>query len=311
MDLRHLRYFVAVAEELHFAHAAERLHIEQSPLSRAIKDLEYDLGAQLFERTTRHTRLTWAGQVFLDEARRILTSVEQAKASVKAVATGSQGRLRLALSDGIAPPRLVAVLAQCRDEEPEVNIRVFEMPFAQQVRGLRCGLLDIGLALGRDVGDGVVATPVWADPIAVVVPARHPLLVHKRIPLREALKYPLILCHPEAGSGCHSQIAAILHAVKAEPRAAEYATSLEVLLTLVGAGYGIGFAIASQAASILHRDVVVRPLAGRSPLLTTFLLRNDAEPPKAVRRFTERLLSMKGALPGSNEESTGTSKGDT
>lgn len=69
MELRHLRYFIAVAEELHFARAAERLHIEQSPLLRAIKDLEYDLGLQLFERTTRSTRLTWAGQVFLDESR--------------------------------------------------------------------------------------------------------------------------------------------------------------------------------------------------------------------------------------------------
>jgi DNA-binding transcriptional LysR family regulator len=75
MELRHLRYFIAVAEKLHFARAAERLHIEQSPLSRAIKDLEYDLGAQLFERTTHSTRLTWAGQVFLNESRRVLIAV--------------------------------------------------------------------------------------------------------------------------------------------------------------------------------------------------------------------------------------------
>ncbi len=304
MELRHLRYFIAVAEELHFARAAERLHIEQSPLSRAIKDLEYDLGTRLFERTTRQTHLTWAGQVFLDEARRILTGVAQAKASARAAAAGSQGRLRLALSDGIAPLRLAAVLAECREEEPEVDIRVFEMPVAQQVRGLRGHLLDAGLALVGDVGNGVVATPVWADPIAVVVPARHPLLVHKRIPLGEALKHPLILCHPEAGSGCHSQIAAILHAAKAEPMVAEYATSLEILLTLVGAGYGIGFA--SQAAAIQRADVVARPLAGRSPSLKTFLLRNDGEPPEPVRRFTERLLSMEDALPGSG----GASKGD-
>ena len=81
MELRHLRYFIAVAEELHFARAAERLHIEQSPLSRAIKDLEYDLDVQLFERTTRSTRLTWAGQVFLDEAHRVLSRLEQAIAT--------------------------------------------------------------------------------------------------------------------------------------------------------------------------------------------------------------------------------------
>lgn len=91
MELRHLRYFIAVAEELHFARAAERLHIEQSPLSRAIKDLEYDLDVQLLERTTRSTRLTWAGQVFLDEAKRVLSAMDQAKASAKAAATGYRG----------------------------------------------------------------------------------------------------------------------------------------------------------------------------------------------------------------------------
>ncbi len=88
MELRHLRCFVVVAEELHFARAAARLHIEQSPLSRIIKDLEYRLGVQLFERTTRRTRLTWAGTVLLEEARRIFAVVDQAKASVKGAATG-------------------------------------------------------------------------------------------------------------------------------------------------------------------------------------------------------------------------------
>lgn len=97
------------------------------------------------------------------------------------------------------------------------------------------------------------------------------------------------------------EMTAILHAVKAEPMVAEYATSLEILLTLVGAGYGIGFAIASQAAAIQRDDVVARPLAGRCPSLTTFLLRNDGEPSQPVRRFTERLLSMEGALSGNGE----------
>jgi ferredoxin len=115
MELRHLRCFVAVAEELHFARAAERLHIEQSPLSRAIKELEYNLGVRLFERTTRRTRLTWAGKVLLEEAHRIFAAIDQAKASVKAAATGYHVRLRIALSDGIAQPRISTLLAQCRN----------------------------------------------------------------------------------------------------------------------------------------------------------------------------------------------------
>ncbi len=114
MELRHLRCFVAVAEELHFVRAAERLHIEQSPLSRAIKELEYDLGVQLFESATRSTRLTWAGQVFLEDVHRVFATIDQAKANVKSAATGYHGTLRIALSDGIAPSRLAALLAQCR-----------------------------------------------------------------------------------------------------------------------------------------------------------------------------------------------------
>lgn len=203
MELRHLRYFIAVAEELHFARAAARLHIEQSPLSRAIKDLEYDLGVQLFERTTRSTRLTWAGQVFLDEARRVLSTLEQAKASAKAAATGYRGTLRIALSDGIAPPRLAALLAQNREEEPEVEIPLFETTLAQQLKGLCSGLYDAGFAHAAEVGEGIIAEPVWTDPLVIAVPARHPLLAHKRIPLEELIRYPLVLCHPEACEGCH------------------------------------------------------------------------------------------------------------
>lgn len=117
MELRHLRCFVAIAEELHFARAAERLHIEQSPLSRTIKELEYHLGVRLFERTTRRTQLTWAGKVLLEEAHRVFAAIDQVKVSVKVAATGYHGRLRIALSDGIAQPRLSALLAQCRDQQ--------------------------------------------------------------------------------------------------------------------------------------------------------------------------------------------------
>lgn len=129
MELRHLRCFLAVAEELHFARAAERLHMEQSPLSRAIKELEHDLSVRLFERTTRSTRLTWAGQVFMEDVRRVFVALGQAKDNAKAAATGYHGTLRIALSDDISPSRLVALLAQCRAEEPDVEIRLYRYPF--------------------------------------------------------------------------------------------------------------------------------------------------------------------------------------
>lgn len=181
MELRHLRCFLAVAEELHFARAAERLHIEQSPLSRTIKELEEDLGEQLFIRTSRSTRLTRAGRLFLEHVPRIFTALQQARDSVQAAANGFHGQLRIALSDGITPSRLPALLAMCRQEEPEVDIRLFEVPLSQQIKGLHDDLYDVGFAQSDEVGEGIAAQAVWRDPLMVAVPARHPLLRHKRI----------------------------------------------------------------------------------------------------------------------------------
>lgn len=298
MELRHMRCFLAVAEELHFARAAERLHIEQSPLSRAIKELESDLGVQLFERTTRSTRLTWAGQVFREDVRRLLAALEQAKVNVKAAANGYHGNLRIAVSDGIVPSRLAALLAQCRAEEPEVETRLFQTPFAQQVKGLRSDLYDAGFAQSGEVGDGILAEPVWRDPLVVAVPARHPLLVHKRIPLEDVLRYPLVLCHPEVCEGCARQIQRVLRTVDAEPIVADHVRTHDMLIALVAAGYGIGLANATRIEDSRHSEVVARPLAGRAVMLTTYLLHLDGEPSEQLRHFIDRVRSDQTPLPG-------------
>lgn len=291
MELRHLRYFVAVAEELHFARAAERLHIEQSPLSRAIKDLESDLNVQLFERTTRSTQLTWAGQVFLTESRRVLTTLEQAVSTTKAAATGYRGTLRIALSDGVAQPWFAALLAQCREEEPDVEIRLFEVALAAQIKGLRSSLYDAGFALSSEPGDGITAQAVWNDPLVIAVPARHPLLAHKRIPLSELIRYPLVLCHPEQCEGYYRQIERILRTVNAMPTVAEHAASFDLMMTLVAAGYGLSFAKESHIAFCRHPEIVCRPLAGNPQVLTTYLLRANAEPSEPLSRFVNRAMT--------------------
>lgn len=180
MELRHLRCFLAVAEELHFARAAERLHIEQSPLSRAIKELEEDLGVRLFIRNSRSTRLSRAGQVFKEHVPRIFTALQQAREGAKTVAAGYDGQLRIALSDGITPPRLSAFLAKCRDDDPEVGILLAEIPLSKQIAGLREDLYDAGFAQSDDVGDGMLALPAWHCPLVVAVPAKHPL--HGAVP---------------------------------------------------------------------------------------------------------------------------------
>ena len=295
MELRHLRYFIAVAEELHFARAAERLHIEQSPLSRAIKYLEYDLNVQLFERTTRSTRLTWAGQVLLDEAKRALSAVEQAVASTKAAATGYRGTLRIALSDGVAQPWLSALLAQCREEEPDVEIRLFEIPLAGQVKGLRGGLYDAGFAHAAVAGENIVVQSAWNDPLVIAVPARHPLLAHKRIPLAELIRYPLVLCHPEICEGCYRQIERILRTVDVEPVVAEHVATFDLMMTLVAAGYGLSFANESHMMICRHPEVVARPLAGSPIMLTTYLLRHNTEPSEPLSRFVARVVAAENS----------------
>lgn len=289
MEIRHLRYFIAVAEELHFSRAAERLNIEQSPLSRTIKQLETELGAVLFDRASRGTRLTWAGQVFLEDARRVLLGIDQAKANVKAAATGYRGTLRIALSDGIARSRLTTLLALCREEEPEVEIRLFETPLSQQLKGLRSDLYDAGFALSDDVVDGIVAEPVWHDALVVAVPIRHPLLVHKRVPLHEVMNYPLVLCRPEVCQGCSQQLDRLLNLVDAQPVVAERVATHDLMLTLVAAGYGVGFSNMARLQASHHKDVIIRPLAGNPFMMTTYLLRPDSDPSEQLNSFMHRV----------------------
>ncbi|EKL0658082.1 LysR family transcriptional regulator [Pseudomonas aeruginosa] len=292
MEIRHLRCFLAVAEELHFARAAERLHIEQSPLSRAIKELEEDLGAQLFVRTTRSTRLTRAGKLFLDHVPRIFTALQQARDSVNAAANGFHGQLRIALSDGITPSRLPALLALCRQEEPEVEIRFFEVPLSQQIKGLNDDLYDVGFAQSDEVGDGIAAMPAWSDTLMVAVPARHPLLAHKRIPLDELLRYPLVLCDQQVCEGHAKHVDRVLRRVDMEPLIAERVASCDLMMALVSAGFALGLTGAAHIAASREPGVVARPLASRVPPLTTYLLRPTGEPSDVLSRFIERVQAI-------------------
>ncbi len=280
------------SEELHFARAAEKLHIEQSPLSRSIKELEEDLGVQLFARTTRSTRLTHAGRMFLEHVPRIFSSLQQARDSVRAAANGFHGQLRIALSDGIPPTCFSALLALCRQEEPEIEIRLTGIPLSQQIKGLREDLYDVGFALLDEADDGILATPIWHDPLMVVVPARHPLLAHKRVPIDEMLRYPLALCDIQACEGRARQIDRALRQSSLEPLIADRVASFDLMIALVSAGFALGLAGASQIAASGESSVVARPLAGRSHMLTTYLLRVDEKPYDSVTRFIERVFAI-------------------
>jgi len=286
---------LAVAEELHFARAAERLHVDQSPLSRTIKELEEDLGARLFVRTTRSTQLTRAGRLLWEHVPRVFMALEQARDSVKSAANGYHGQLRIALSDGITPSRLPALLAQCREEDPEVEVRLFEVPLAQQIKGLHDDLYDAGFSMADDVGDGIVAVPAWEDELMVAVPARHPILAFKRVPLEEVLHYPLVLGDPAVCEGHARQIDRILRKYEREPLIVQHVATFDLMMTLVSAGLALGLAGTAHIASSRESGVVARPLAGKPPMLTTYLLRRDAELPEMLDRFIERVTFIDSA----------------
>lgn len=289
MDLRHLRCFLAVAEELHFARAAERLHVDQSPLSRTIKELEEELGARLFVRTTRSTQLTRAGRQLLEHVPRVFTALEQARDGVKSAANGFHGQLRIALSDGVTPSRLPALLARCREEDPEVEIRLFEVPLSQQIKGLHDDLYDAGFSMADDVDDGILVTPAWEDELMLAVPARHPVLAYKRVPLEEVLRHPLVLGDPAVCEGHARQVDRILRKHEQEPLIVQYVATFDLMMTLVSAGIALGLAGATHIAASREPGVIGRPLAGQPPLLTTYLLRRDMEPCEMLTRFIERV----------------------
>lgn len=294
MDFRHLKSFLVLAEELNFSRAAERLHIEPSPLSRTIKELESELGVVLFKRNRRGTRLTYPGRVFLCEVRHVFLALDNAKKSVRAAASGYHSTLRIALSDGAAIPHLSAILAHWRVNVPDVAIRVAEVPLFEQLRGLRSDVFDVGFSRSKDVGDEIDAKEIWHDSFMVVMPIRHPLLVHKNIPLNELLKYPLVMTHPDFLTGYSRQVNQLLRSANTEPLVAEYVISMELLLTLVAAGYGLGLVPLSHLEISNHPQVVARALSIECSLLTTYLLTPSTTSSPQLEEFIECVVSVVG-----------------
>lgn len=296
MELRHLRYFVAVAEELHFLRAAQRLHIEQSPLSRAIKELESNLGVTLLERTTRSTRLTGPGEVFLEEARQVLAAFAQARASAQAAAMGRKGRLRIGFAEGIAQPRLSELLAGYRSGADDVQVTITQASRDEQLKGLLAGSLDAGLSFGPVRRDGITAEVLWSDAVSAILPSRHPLSTKSDIELKELAHHPLVLLAGKAGADRNAQLEAALMGCDLLHRV-EYAENQEVLSTLVGAGCGLGLVLSAQAETIQRKDIVARQVRGLASLIKTYLLYRAEENIGPRRRFLEQARGTRSQSP--------------
>ncbi|WP_211460827.1 LysR family transcriptional regulator [Collimonas silvisoli] len=287
MRIRHLQYFLVVAEEQSFARAAERVHIQPSPLSRAIKDLELELGVALFHRSKGRIRLTWPGEVFLEEARRILSFMNSVRARVTSADTGYRGHLRIALSDGLAQPRMTELLARCRAEEPLTEIRVLEMTVAEMIRALKFDQIDAGFTVHTGFAhERRIKETVWTDRLVFAMQARHPLLVRDKLSLSEVIQYPMIACHPERCAGGNDVINRWFRdAGLPEPTIAEYVSGHELMMMLVAAGYGIGLALESQVALYCHPGVVIRQILDDNAVAATFLVRPNRIPSPELERF--------------------------
>jgi len=171
------------------------------------------------------------------------------------------------------------------------------VPLSQQIKGLHDDMYDVGFAQSDEVGDGIVATPAWSDTLMVAVPARHPLLAHKRIPLEELLRYPLVLCDPQVCEGHAKYVDRVLRRVDMEPLIAERVATCDLMMALVSAGLALGFTGAARIAANPDSGVVARPLALRMPPLTTYLLYPDGEPSDVLARFIERVQAIESPEP--------------
>lgn len=261
MELRHLRYFVAVAEELHFGRAAQRLHLAQPPLSQQIRALEEELGARLFARTSRTVRLTPAGQGFLLHVRGVLARVEEAARLARSIHLGEAGELCVGYMNPVMDAVLCRALAAFRQARPGVALRLRELPSTEQLEELRAGRLDVAfirLARGQEL-QGLTTRTVLREPYVLALPEEHRLARLPVVPLFEAGSEPLILFPRAAMPVLHDAMLSALRAAGAVPEIAQEVSGKHASLALVAAGFGVCLVPAS-ARDWGRRGVVLRPV---------------------------------------------------
>jgi len=278
-DLRQLRHFVAVAEQLHFGRAAAALHISQPPLSRSIRDLEARVGATLLARTRRRVELTPEGARFLEEAKRILAQLERAVQDVGSMAAGAGGRLRLgfvSLADyGVLPGLLKAYKAA----RPGVELSLREMLSPDQAAALMAGELDFGLLLPPVLppasGAELEHLVVQRERFVAALPARHRLArgvgrKAGRLAVRELAAEAFVMVPRAIAPGLHDIITALTARAGFAPRVAQEAIQMQTVVSLVSSGLGVALVPAS-VANLGRRGVAYRELADAHPRLDLWL----------------------------------------
>jgi DNA-binding transcriptional LysR family regulator len=298
IKLHHLRYFVAVAEELHFGRAAARLHIAQPGLSQQIQEFERAVGVRLLERTRRRVELTPAGQVLLSEGRRALAHVDRAVDLARRTGRGEVGRLTLASIGSATYDVLPGILREYRRRYPEVELVLREMSTPAQARAVRIGEIDVGfLRLPADVED-LATRVVREEGIAAFLWETHPLAEWTDIPLRAFAEEPLILFPASPRPSWADVVIGACRDAGFEPHVVQEAIESATVVSLVAAG--IGVALVPEGLRVLSRPGVVyreiAPPAPRTALAAVYRVGEVTGPVRALLEVVEELWPTAGEM---------------
>ena len=292
MELRHLRYFIAVAEELNFTRAAERLHIAQPPLSQQIQHLEAEMGFQLFRRTKRTVQLTAAGQVFFEEAQKILQQVDRAIQLGRQTSRGELGQLTIGFvssaAHNVVPPILQAFRTRC----PAVKLELHELTTNEQLQRLREGRIDIGFVRPPVEEDGINSEIVFREPLIVALPETHFLADRANVQLRELSAEPFILFPRSLAPGLYDPIVTLCQQAGFSPIAGQEAIQMQTIISLVAAEMGVAIVPASMQ-NFQRSGVVYKSLPESTCIVAIALIwRNHST--EAVQRFLEVARQISG-----------------
>lgn len=293
IELRHLRYFVAVAEELSFVSAAARVHIDQAPLSRAVRDLEDELSVQLLVRAPRRLQLTPAGVRLLEDARKLFIRFERTKRAVRQTHSLYRAPLCIGVADGIAQPKLSECFNRWRDVAPEVPLELVEMRARELTVALRNEEVDIGFSFGVPDDEAIAQTPAWRYRLVAVLPPGHELAARPMLTLPELLAFPHLSCNEERLPGLLMQMHAIVRRYAAQVTLAGEARTLSGYVTRIAAGMGVGMTDAGHAQTLWRDDVLTLPLLEEEHI-TTFVLHKHQRfgIPASIQRFLTHLSTL-------------------
>lgn len=287
MELRHLRYFLAVAEERNFTRAAEKLHIAQSPLSQQIRQLEQQVGVELFTRTTRSVALTYAGEVFYEQTRALIGDVDAAVDAARKAARGEYGALCVGFTGSATYELLPPLVRAYADRFPEVTLEVHsDMVTPRQTEQLLDGRLSVGVLRPPVTAPGIAVEIIRQEPVVAILASRHPATVRRELDLAD-LRDDWFISYPDnPPSTMYSIMLSACETAGFTPRIRQVVADSAALVALVAADMGV----ALVPASLRHLRVggaTFRPL--RSPRITTALALayREADVSPLVRRFLE------------------------